>query len=119
MVKKKNNFEDLIEEAVDNIRSDRKETMDLLKDLQAWMIGPNSSNNLGTSDRHREVGFTLAKYVEVLQRSNEQLVKIASLNKKNEEADSELSEKDRSDIFDELHKNKTIKLPPVKEKPKK
>jgi hypothetical protein len=55
----------------------------------------------GDETRHTQVGQVAAKYVETLQRSNEQLVKIAALLQKkvNSEA-AELSDNDKSEIFD-------------------
>jgi len=88
-------FETLTEEAIKNIRKDREQTQELLKDLVKYLSGDEH--------RHREVGLTAAKYVETLQRSNEQLVKIAALKQKNEGGDSNLSEEDRNDIFEQLN----------------
>jgi len=51
-------------------------------------------------DRHREVGSTAAKYVETLQRSNEQLVKIASIIQKNKTSSFELSNDDKEELYD-------------------
>ena len=51
-------------------------------------------------NRHREVGITAAKYVETLQRSNEQLVKIAGLMQKRESSNNSLSDMDKSELFD-------------------
>jgi hypothetical protein len=48
------------------------------------------------------VGPIAAKYVETLQRSNEQLVKISGLIHKQQSGDTGLSESDRADIFDML-----------------
>ena len=48
--------------------------------------------------------MTLAKYVETLQRSNEQLVKLCSLMSKNESTD-ELTDKDFAQIFDQIQKS--------------
>tara|TARA_R110002060_G_scaffold29427_1_gene39761 strand:+ start:417 stop:713 length:297 start_codon:yes stop_codon:yes gene_type:complete len=90
----KKDFESLTEEAITNIREDREQTKDLLRDLIKYMVG--------SEDRHKDVGFTAAKYVETLQRSNEQLVKIAGLKQKNEEGYQGLSEEDREEIFSEL-----------------
>jgi hypothetical protein len=45
--------------------------------------------------------MTLAKYVETLQRSNEQLVKLCGLMSK-KESDDELTEKDFAQIFDQI-----------------
>jgi hypothetical protein len=50
---------------------------------------------------HKDVGPIAAKYVETLQRSNEQLVKIAGLLQKNEQTLRDgLTDEDRQDIFD-------------------
>ena len=58
----------LIEEALDNIRTDRTTTESLLVDLQQE-IQQNQVENV-------KAGLVAAKYVETLQRSNEQLVKV-------------------------------------------
>ena len=81
-------------EAISNIREDRKTTKKLLKDLVDYM---SSTNN---SDKHREVGQVASKYVETLQRSNEQLVKIVSLLHKKQSQDTGLSNKDKDELFD-------------------
>ena len=47
--------------------------------------------------------MTLAKYVETLQRSNEQIVKIAALMSKNEKSEG-LSENDMEDIYSMIKK---------------
>jgi hypothetical protein len=100
---KKQNFDELLNEAVKNIREDRDNTKQLLADLQAWMVGTGNNNSPGSSDRHKDVGFTLAKYVETLQRSNEQLVKIAQLTKKKDDEKEEFTDEDRNNIFDQLN----------------
>ena len=107
---KKQNFDDLVEEAINNIRDDRQKTNELLGDLIVY-IG-------GGPDRHKEVGFTLAKYLETLQRSNEQLVKISAITKKTDDFDSELSETERDSIFDKLNNTiiKTEATPKAKAK---
>ena len=76
MSKRLNKF---IEEAVDNIRKDREITQELLSDL--IVIAGQSEHN------HKEVSLAAAKYVETLQRSNEQLVKLAGLIQKDEKKD--------------------------------
>ena len=50
--------------------------------------------------------MTLAKYVEVLQRSNEQIVKVASLVQKEEKKSDGLTDKDMEDIFSMIDKEK-------------
>jgi hypothetical protein len=93
---KKQDFTELTSEAINNIREDREQTKELLQDLIKYLSGAD--------ERHKEVGITAAKYMETLQRSNEQLVKIASLKQKNEVGDSSLSEQERAEIFDQLNK---------------
>ncbi len=89
-------FENLTQEAITNIRQDREQTKELLEDLIKYLSGAD--------ERHKEVGLTAAKYLETLQRSNEQLVKIASLKQKTESSDSSLTELEREEIFKELNK---------------
>ncbi len=80
-----------LQEAVDNIENDRKITRELLDDVVRYLSKDEA--------RHREVGLTASKYVETLQRSNEQLVKIAALIQKNQSKDTGLSDADKEDIF--------------------
>ena len=81
-------------EAIDNIRRDREVTKELLDDVMQYMAKDENS--------HKEVGHTAAKYVETLQRSNEQLVKVSTIIHKRDSAVSHrgLSEKDKDDLFD-------------------
>ena len=91
-------FSSLAEEALKNIREDRTQTKELLSDLIKYISG--------AEDRHRDVGLTAAKYVETLQRSNEQLVKIAALKQKGERQDTGRSEEERNEIFNERNEHK-------------
>lgn len=95
-MERRRNIKDLdshLEEAVKNIRDDRAVTSALLADIMVF-LKKNEQN-------HQAVGATAAKYVETLQRSNEQLVKVAALIQKKETALKEgLSDGDRQDIFD-------------------
>lgn len=86
---------DYMEEAVNNIREDRDRALSLLKDI-ADFIGQNQ-------DRHKDVGVTAAKYLETLQRSNEQLVKITALMQKSKDDEfGELDKDDTESLYDEL-----------------
>lgn len=85
-----------IKEAIENIRSDRETTRELLDDAMKYLAVDQS--------RHRDMGLTLAKYVETLQRSNEQLVKLCGLMAKTEKSD-ELSDKDFEQIFNQIQKS--------------
>ena len=91
MSKRLNKF---IEEAVKNIRKDRETTQELLSDL--IKIAAASEHN------HKEVSLAAAKYVETLQRSNEQLVKLAALIQKEEKKSDafNFSKDDREGIYD-------------------
>tara|TARA_B100001093_G_C26679785_1_gene949920 strand:- start:421 stop:711 length:291 start_codon:yes stop_codon:yes gene_type:complete len=91
-------LEDIINKALDNIESDREVTRDLLNDAISYLSKDES--------RHRDIGMTLAKYVEVLQRSNEQMVKVASLVQKEEKTSDGLTEKDMEDIFSMIDEDK-------------
>ena len=62
-----------IEEAIKNIRDDRDITSTLLTKLFTEI------NKADNSEAHKNLGFIAAKYVETLQRSNEQLVKLTSI----------------------------------------
>jgi len=84
--------ETLLEEALKNIRSDRKETENLLKDLKQELKN-------GLVD-HAQVANSAAKYVETLQRSNEQLVKVITILEKRQKSVTELTKEDRENIFD-------------------
>ena len=83
-----------LEEAIDNIRQDREVTKELLGDIMQYMSQDQHS--------HKEVGQTAAKYVETLQRSNEQLVKVSTIIHKRDSVGGNLglSDKDKDDLFD-------------------
>jgi hypothetical protein len=83
-----------LEEAVDNIRADREITKELLNDVVVY-LSKNEAN-------HREVGAVAAKYVETLQRSNEQLVKVSALLQKREQQSEDFSI-DREELFDMIN----------------
>ena len=82
-------------EAIDNIREDREVTKELLSDIMQYMSNDQHS--------HKEVGQTAAKYVETLQRSNEQLVKVAALIQKDNVKEAGLTAEDKQEIFDILN----------------
>ncbi len=79
-------------DAIDNINSDRAVTKMLLLDVIELIKN--------TKDNHKDVGTIAAKYVETLQRSNEQLVKIAALMQKDTKENGNLSDKDKEELFD-------------------
>jgi len=85
-------IENYIEECIENIREDRATTKSVLMDAMIY-LKKNEEN-------HKTAGFVVAKYLETLQRSNEQLVKIASLINKERPRDDSLSNRDREELFD-------------------
>ena len=89
---RKENKKQLISEAIENIKSDRNVAGLLLTKLLQYI--------LENQERHKEVGTVAAKYLETLQRSNEQMVKLISIMKTNS---NELSEEDKEKLFDEIN----------------
>jgi F0F1-type ATP synthase membrane subunit b/b' len=82
-----------LEEAIGNIQKDRTVASELLQDVSEY-IGENK-------ERHKDVGQVAAKYLETLQRSNEQLVKLTSMLQKMEDLDyGDLSGDDKDKLFD-------------------
>ena len=83
-----------LETAIQNIKDDREVTKELLDDVMRFLAKDE--------ERHARVGAVAAKYVETLQRSNEQLFKISGLIYKKQSGDTGLTDDDRADIFDML-----------------
>jgi len=93
-------LEQYIEEAIKNIRDDRDITSTLLTKLFLEI------NKAGDSDAHKDLGLIAAKYVETLQRSNEQLVKLTSILSKKSGNSVSLTEDDKKDLFDVIQGEK-------------
>jgi hypothetical protein len=91
------NLEDYITEATRNIREDRALAKTLLMDAMADMKSGDSAR--------RELGSIAAKYVENLQRSNEQMVKLSALLQKQQTGNSGLSEEDKEELYDMLRED--------------
>lgn len=87
---KREDFESYINEAIKNIRSDRALASKLLVDLVQFMHQQSD---------HATLGSTAAKYLETLQRSNEQLVKITATLGKQSAASVEISEDEIYDMI--------------------
>lgn len=89
----------LLKESIDNVKSDRAYGIKLLNDLIVLM---GSKNDLET---HKRLGEIAANYLETLQRSNDQLVKltvVAGKLKKDEEGG--LSKKELDQLYSELNR---------------
>ncbi len=88
----KNNLDDLLDEALENIRSDRDLAREFLNEI---------SNVIATdADQNKYLSPVAAKHIETMQRSNEQLVKIIGLKQKTAVESLELSEEDKDNLFD-------------------
>ena len=83
--------DDQIKKALENIDEDRKVTKELLQDAIKYVAVDEA--------RHRELGIVMAKYVETLQRSNEQLVKVIGIMSK-KDATQGLGAIDKDQLFD-------------------
>lgn len=87
--------EKYIKKVITNIEEDRQVTNELLKDVMGY-IGKDASN-------HASVGHVAAKYVESLQRSNEQLVKLVTLMaKKQENMYGSLDDDEKKNMYEEI-----------------
>ena len=91
-------LDEIIKKALDNIEEDRLVTRDLLEDAMQYLAKDES--------RHRDIGLTLAKYVETLQRSNEQMVKVATLIQKEEKKDDGKSKEEMDNLFSVIAEDK-------------
>jgi len=85
-------LESLIDEALDNIRSDRKMAREFLNEIA------NQIANDGEQNKY--LSPVAAKHIETLQRSNEQLVKLIGIQKKGTTQQNSLSAEDKDSLFD-------------------
>ena len=91
-------LDNYIQEAIENIRDDRDITSTLLTQVFAEITNGQET--------HKDLGLIAAKYVETLQRSNEQLVKLTSIMAKKTNTSVELSEEDKKSLFDVIQGEK-------------
>ncbi len=85
----------LMEKVLRNIEQDRQRTSGLLRGVEG-MLQENPNGN-------RDLNMAAAKYVETLQRSNEQLVKVVSLLKRNAPKErTSLTEEEKRTLFEAL-----------------
>ena len=106
MGQRRTKLENYINEAINNIRDDRDRTTTLLSDVMSELQTPTS-----TYESHKDLGLIAAKYLETLQRSNEQIVKILTLMQKatRHEEDVELSDNEKDNIFKLIKNDKDEK----------
>lgn len=95
----KKQLNELLETGIKNIQEDRGVTNKLLTDLLIYMAKTGDS-------AHQTVGHVAAQYLETLQRSNEQLVKIAGIVQKQEGGSRGMSAQERDGLFDIIKEDK-------------
>ena len=89
--------DNLVDEALDNIRGDRKLAREFLNEIATQIATDPQSN--------RSLSPVAAKHIETLQRSNEQLVKIIGIKQK-ETKEQGLSLADKDELFDMIQGTK-------------
>tara|TARA_B100000700_G_scaffold274855_1_gene320209 strand:- start:1433 stop:1726 length:294 start_codon:yes stop_codon:yes gene_type:complete len=90
-------LENCLDAALENVKNDRALALTLLTDLMKYIQAEEA--------RHKEVGLTAAKYLETLQRSNEQLVKLSGLLYKKNNQEVGLSADDKEDLYSLIQSN--------------
>jgi hypothetical protein len=95
----KKKLQDLIEKSIKNIEEDRGVTNKLLTDLLIYMTKTGDT-------AHNQMGHVAAQYLETLQRSNEQLVKITSIVQRQEGGSRGMSQAERDGLFDIIKEDK-------------
>lgn len=90
------NLEEYISTATQNIQDDRAVASKLLMDLVQEMSQTNDKY------KHKDFGEVASKYLETLQRSNEQLVKLSTIILKRDGHKEGLSDREKDDIFQEI-----------------
>lgn len=96
------NTEKLLNDSIKNIENDRAAASKLLTDIIVIMAHQNDS------DTHKKLGEVASKYLETLQRSNEQLVKLAALSAKMTGGAVGLSKDDINSLYDEVIKKEDL-----------
>ena len=93
----KNDLDTLLDEALDNIRTDRKVAREFLNEVANQIVNDPEQN--------KYLSPVAAKHIETLQRSNEQLVKIIALTQKRQTKDVMLSDDEKNELFDMLQQS--------------
>ena len=88
----KEKLDNLIGEALENIRNDRKIAKEFLNEI--------ANQIANDAEQNRSLSPVAAKHIETMQRSNEQLVKLINIKQKNAVISEELSENDKDNLYD-------------------
>ena len=87
-------LDSLIDEALDNIRNDRRAAREFLNDIATQLVND--------ADQTKYLSPVAAKHIETLQRSNEQLVKVSGIVAK-KTSSTGLTADDKEEIYDLLN----------------
>ena len=71
----------------------------MIRDITSTLLTQVFAEITNGQETHKDLGLIAAKYVETLQRSNEQLVKLTSIMAKKTDSSVELSEDDKERAF--------------------
>ena len=93
----KQSYTDLRRKALNNIESDRDAARRILMLVEDDLRDDDSDSTV------RELGQVASKLIETLQRSNEQIVKLASLEAKRSEQNEKLSDIERDELFEMIN----------------
>jgi len=106
-------FESFVEKCLNNISEDRAKTNSLLHSLLMYVIAK------GNEERQKEYGPIASKYLESLQRSNEQLVKLTEIVRKFQYGSSdEFEPGDYENLIDQIQEEKNQKIEQQKDRKK-
>lgn len=97
----KKDLDTLIDEALGNIRNDRKVAREFLNEVANEIVRDPGQN--------KYLSPVAAKHIETLQRSNEQLVKIIGITQKNQTSTFSLSDEDKDNLFDMIQNENETK----------
>ena len=89
---KQEELNNLFEEALENIRNDRKVAREFLNEI--------ANQIANDTDQNKYLSPVAAKHIETMQRSNEQLVKIISLKQKTENVSLSLNQNEKDELLD-------------------
>lgn len=91
-------IEDLLKKAAKNADADRKKIYNKLSDLEAETVSAKGAQTSGLRPE-LDASRSFSKYIENLQRSNEQLIKVAEAVRKADDDDDVVFD------MDELYEN--------------
>lgn len=87
--------DEILNKAVANAIEDRKKIKDKMSDLEVETTNASNNNSGNFNKPHLDSARSFSKYIENLQRSNEQLIKAAESKRKNDEEEDYVFDPDQ------------------------